>query len=101
MNSVRFAKPSFERVLWSIIAVAAACCVIAGVLLYSVAIATHSDVETLPKGEYVRLLILDLTLWGPVLLLTLWKFTLPLVVGLGWLAAALRRAAPPPPQKQD
>jgi uncharacterized membrane protein len=93
MNRLRFAKPSIRRVLWSVAAVAVAGSVIVGFGLYIGAIATHNDSGHTPAGEYVRLFILDLTLWGPILVLTVWQVTIPLIGLLGVLVASVRKAS--------
>lgn len=96
MIRLRFVKPTLSRVAWCATAVAVVCSLAAGLFLYGAAIATLSDTDRPSEGEYVRLLLLDLTFWGPVVLLTSWKLTTPLVLVLGSLAAGLRRVAPIP-----
>ncbi len=96
MIRLQFVKPTPSRLAWCTTAVAVVCSLAAGLFLYGAAIATLSDNDRPSGGEYVRLLLLDLTFWGPVLLLTLWKFTTPLVLVVGSLAAGLRRIAPTP-----
>jgi len=46
--------------------------VAAGLILYANAIALHSDPGPIPIGDYVRLLVVDITMWGPVVLITVW-----------------------------
>jgi hypothetical protein len=88
-------KPSPQRLLGSITAVVLMSCVLAGVVLYSYEIITHSDPEPTPRGEYVRLFILDITFWGPMLLLATWLVSIPLILVLGVLAACARRGPAP------
>jgi hypothetical protein len=96
MIRLRFVKPSLRRLVGCTTAVAVVCSLAAGLFLYGAAIATLSDTDRPSGGEYVRLLLLDLTFWGPVLLLTCWKYTTPLALVLGSLTAGIRRVPPAP-----
>jgi hypothetical protein len=87
----RFAKPSVRRVLWSVVAVAAVSCVIAGIALSIGFIVDYDGPQPVPKGEYVRLVIACLTLWGPIFLLTAWPISTPAILVLGFLVACVRR----------
>ncbi|MEB3070374.1 hypothetical protein [[Mycobacterium] vasticus] len=88
--SLHFAKPSLQRVIWSMIAVAVASCVVAGLAASIGLIVTARD--TPPDcGEYVRLVVMCLTFWGPILLLTIWFITIPVIIALGALVASIRR----------
>ncbi len=98
MNRLRFTKPSLWRVLWSVVAVAVAGSVIVGFALYIGAIATHNETEHPPTGDYVRLFILDLTLWGPILVLTVWQVTIPVIGVLGVLVASVRKTSKAEPR---
>jgi hypothetical protein len=98
MNRLHFIKPSIWRVLWSVVAVAVAGSVIVGCGLYIGAIATHNDTGHTPAGDYVRLFILDLTLWGPMLVLTVWQVTIPVIGLLGVLVASIRKISRAEPQ---
>lgn len=86
----RFAKPSVRRVLWSILAVAAVSCVVAGIALSIGYIVDYNGPEP-PKGEYVRLVITCVTMWGPIFLLTAWPISIPAILVLGALAACVHR----------
>lgn len=98
MNRLRFTKPSIWRVLSSVVTVAVAGSVIVGFGLYTGAIATHNDAGHTPAGDYVRLFILDLTLWGPILVLTVWQVTIPVIGLLGVLVASVRKTSRAGPQ---
>lgn len=76
--------------LWCVAGSAAVCCLVAGAVLYAIAIATHHDVESPPVGEYVRLFVVMMTLWGPMAVLTMWKITVPAIVVLGVVVSLLR-----------
>jgi hypothetical protein len=65
--------------------------VIVGFGLYIGAIATHNDIGHTPSGDYVRLFILDVTLWGPILVLTVWQVSIPVIGVLGVLVASVRK----------
>jgi hypothetical protein len=86
----RFAKPSLRRVLLSILAVVAVCGVIVGTALSSGFI--RGATGHVPTGDYIRLVILCITFWGPILLLTIWQITIPVMIALGVLAACVRRS---------
>jgi hypothetical protein len=93
MNRLRFTKPSLWRVLWSVVAVAVAGLVTVGFPLYIGAITTHNDTSRLPAGDYVRLFIVDLALWGPMVVLTLWQITIPVIRVHGVLQASVRETS--------
>jgi hypothetical protein len=54
-------------VLWSVIAVTVICCVTTGIALSIGFI--HGATAPAPTGEYIRLVILCVTFWGPMYLL--------------------------------
>lgn len=89
----QFRGPSVWRVLWSIVGVTVLCGIVAGIVLYANAIITHSDPEPTPTGDYIRLFLLDITFWGPMLLLTIWQVSVPVILVLGGLVASLRRTS--------
>ena len=91
-----FAKPSVRRLMWSLVAVAVVSCLIAGIGLAigSVRVGYESIVPA-STGDYVRLIVLCLTFWGPVFVLTAWPFSLPTILALGALAACVRRNPSP------
>lgn len=94
--SLHFAKPSLRRVIWSIVAVAVASCVTMGLAEAIGLIVTARDTSPTPDGgEYVRLMVMCLTFWGPVLLLTIWFITIPAIIALGALVASIRRRRHP------
>jgi hypothetical protein len=89
--SLHFAKPSIRRVIWSIIAVAVVTCVVTGIALSVGFITGHDDNGPTPNGEYVRLVITCLTIWGPMSLLIAWQISIPVIIALGALASCIRR----------
>lgn len=91
MSRLHFVKPSPWRVLWSTIGVAVLCGVLAGVTLFAYETTLPSDPPT-PTGDYIRLFIWDILLWGPAYLLMVWQITVPVMIALGVLAASLRKA---------
>jgi hypothetical protein len=94
MTAFRFAKPSVWRVIWSLIAVAAASCVLAGTGLFIHAlVVSHNDPTPTSTGDYIRLFIAFILLWGPSLLMIVWWISVPMITGLGVLAACIRRGA--------
>jgi hypothetical protein len=54
-------------------------------------IVDYDGPQPVPKGEYVRLVIACLTMWGPVFLLTAWPISIPAILVLGFLVACVRR----------
>lgn len=95
MRGLRFVKPSVVRVFWSIIAAIAICCLIAGLSLFIGGIATDDDRGATSTGDYIRLFFVFIMIWGPGIILIAWKFSVPFMIGLGWLAASVRRVKPP------
>jgi hypothetical protein len=94
MTTFRFAKPSIRRVIWSLIAVAAGSCVLAGTGLFIYAlVVSHNDPTPTSTGDYIRLFITFILLWGPSLLMIVWWISVPMIAGLGVLAACMRRGA--------
>lgn len=89
MSWLRLTKPSFKRAVLSIIAVTVVSCVITGIALaFSY---THSLSDPAPVGEYIRLFITFVTVWGPMYLLYFWWATIPALICLGALVASVRR----------
>jgi hypothetical protein len=67
----RFAKPSVRRLVWTLVAVALLAGLIAGIVLAIGSVHVGEDsAEPVSTGEYVRMVVLCLTFWGPVLVLT-------------------------------
>lgn len=91
MTRLQFRAPSARRLLWSVVGVALLGGVIAGIVLYANAITTNDDAEPTPIGDYIRLFLLCLTVWGPLLLVTIWQVSVPVIVLIGALAASIRR----------
>ena len=92
MINRRVVKPPLRRIIVSIILVGAVSCILMGIFLYALAISGHKDRNPVNAGEYVRLFVVDITMWGPLLLMTLWQATIPVIVVLGVLAACVRKA---------
>lgn len=85
--------PSPQRIAMFLAAAVAVYSVAAGLILYANAIALHSDPGPIPIGDYVRLLVVDITMWGPVVLITVWPVSAPVLVLSGVVAASLRRTS--------
>jgi hypothetical protein len=89
-----FAKLSIRRVIWSLIAVTVGSCVLAGTGLFIGAlVVSHNDPTPTSTGDYIRLFIAFILLWGPSLLMIVWWISVPMIAGLGVLAACVRRGA--------
>lgn len=91
---IRFFKPSPARALWCIAAVTVFTCVITGIAMSIAMILASSDSMSPPTGEYVRLFIVNITMWSPILLVTVWFLSVPLILGMGLLLAYIHTAAP-------
>jgi hypothetical protein len=90
--TICFVKPSVRRLLWSVIAVAVLSCVIAGVCLFIGVLVTYRhDPNPTSTGDYIRLFIWFILLYGPSLLLITWFVSVPAMVALGVLVACVRR----------
>lgn len=89
--SLRVVRPSLGRLLCSTLLVAAVSCVITGIVLSIGFILGYNESQPAPKGDYVRLVVSSVTLWGPIYLMTAWWITTPVVIALGALGASLRR----------
>lgn len=97
--SLHFVKPSLRRVIWSMIVVAVACCVvISSAYVIGALVAPGDDPAPTSTGEYVLLAVVFLTFWSPSLLLNFWYLSLPVIVVLGLLIASLRRCEAHPPR---
>jgi hypothetical protein len=93
MSRFHFAKPSLKRLLVSTTVVAAVTCVVTGIAL---AVGyTHWLTDPAPVGDYIRLFITFVVLWGPTYLLFFWWATIPGLIGLGALVASVRRGDAP------
>jgi hypothetical protein len=83
-------KPSVRRALCSIVTVALIACVVTGIALAAGFVHGHNDNGAIPDGEYVRLVVTALTIWGPMYLLIASKVSVPVIVAVGSLAACVR-----------
>lgn len=92
---IKFTKPSGRRALVCIAAVAVFACVVMGIALYTAAIVTHNDPNPVGAGEYVRLFVVDISIWGPIALLTVWYISVPVIVVVGILVAYIHVVDPP------
>jgi hypothetical protein len=96
LTTFRFAKPSIRRVIWSLIAIAVGSCVLAGTGLFIGAlVVSRNDPTPTSTGDYIRLFIVSILLWGPSLLRFFWWATIPVIIGLGVVAACVRRTTAP------
>jgi hypothetical protein len=89
MSRLRWVKPSLKRAVVSTTAVTMVSCVVTGIAL---AVGyTHGLNDPAPLGDYIRLFITFIALWGPMYLLFFWWATIPALIGLGAIAASVRR----------
>lgn len=83
---ITFSKPTKRRVIRSLVAVVLVSCVLTGIAVCIGFIVNHEG-EPVSGGEYVRLALLSLTLWGPMYLVIAWPLSVPLVAGITALVA--------------
>lgn len=91
---IKFAKPSPLRALVCIAVVTVFVCVVAGIAMSTAMIVGSSDPTPLPTGEYVRLFIVNITMWGPILLITAWFISAPIILAVGLLVACIHVVDP-------
>ncbi|WP_454788519.1 hypothetical protein [Mycolicibacterium lutetiense] len=73
------------------IAVVAVCvCVLLGIATSIAMILKSTDPASIPTGEYILLFVVNITMWSPIMLITAWFVSLPVIVVLGLLAAYVR-----------
>jgi ABC-type sulfate transport system permease subunit len=95
MSRLRFARPSSWRVLWSLVAAAFAVYTIVVVVVYILGLTTHDGPKPTSSNGYVGFLMWDIIFAGPIFVLMLWFVTVPAIIGLGVLAACVRRTTAP------
>jgi len=88
-------KPSIGRVFYSILVVAILGCLLTGIALAIGYTLGYNESDPAPAGEYLRLVVTSVVLWGPILLLTAWWVSIPAVLVIGILAASIRRRPTP------
>lgn len=97
---ITFSKPTKRRVFRSLAAVVLVSCVLTGIAVCIGFIVNHEG-EPVSGGEYVRLALLSLTLWGPMYLVIAWPLTVPLIAGLTALVAYAHIGTPEELAKDD
>lgn len=87
---IRFVKPTLPRVVVCVLVVTAFTCVIVGIAISIAMIVGSSGTAPNPTGEYVRLFIVNITMWGPFMLIAGWPISLPAILVSGMLAAYIQ-----------
>jgi predicted membrane protein len=95
MSRIRFAWPSPWRVLLSVVAAAFAVYIIVVIAVYILGLTTRDGPKLTSSNNYVGFLMWDIIFAGPVFLLMLWFVTIPVIIGLGVVAACVRRTTAP------
>lgn len=96
MSRFHFVKPSLWRLMWSVVAVAAGICVITGVAVFVGILVSHPPAtDSVPTGDYVRLFVVCVVFYSLMYLWIVWWATIPAIIGLGVLAACVRRTTAP------
>jgi hypothetical protein len=94
MTTFRFVRPTLWRVVWSIVAAAFVVYITGIVVVYVLALTTHGVGQPSSSNTYVGLLMWDIVFAAPVFVLFFWWATIPVIIGLGVLAACMRRRTP-------
>jgi len=93
MSRFHFAVPSLKRLLVSTTAVTVVTCAVTGIAL---AVGyTHRLTDPASVGDYTRLFITFVVVWGPTYMLFFWWATIPGLLGLAALVASVRRSDAP------
>lgn len=95
MSHLHFVRPTLWRVLWSVAAAAFAVYIIVVVAVYILGLTTHDGPKPTSSNDYVGFLMWDIIFAGPIFALMLWFVTVPAIIGLGVLAACIRRTTAP------
>ena len=92
MSRFHFVKPSLWRLVRSVVAVAAGICVIIGVAVFVGILVSHPPATaSAPTGDYVRLFVVCVVFYSLMYLWIVWWAAIPAIIGLGVLAACVRR----------
>jgi hypothetical protein len=94
MNGLRLTQPSVRRVIGFIVLTTVVLSVITGLLLFTGELVTNAHRYPTPVGDWVRLFFLNITMYGPMAVITFWQISVPLILVLGPLAASLHRTRP-------
>lgn len=89
--NIHFTKPTLRRALWCTIIVFVVSSVAAGIAVSVGFIAGKESTAPVAVGDYVRLVVASLTIWGPMYLLTAWQVSIPAIIGIGLLVSSVRR----------
>ncbi|MDV3125291.1 hypothetical protein M1247_10245 [Mycobacterium sp. 21AC1] len=87
---IKFVKPSVRRALVCAAIVMVFVCVVVGIAMSTAMIVGSSDPTPVPTGEYVRLFIVNITMWGPIMVITAWFISVPVIVALAILVACIQ-----------
>lgn len=89
--SLRFVKPSWWRLLWSVVAAAFLVYVVAIVAIYVLGLVTSDVAKSKSSNPYVGFLMWDIVFAAPMYVLFLWWVTVPAILALGLFIAWARR----------
>jgi hypothetical protein len=95
VTHLHFVRPTLWRVVWSIVAAAFVVYITGIAVVYVLALTTHGVVQPSSSSTYVGLLMWDMVFAAPVFVLFFWWATIPAIIGLGVLAACVRRTTAP------
>lgn len=93
MSHLHFVRPTLWRVFWSVVAAAFAVYIIVVVVVFILGLTTHDGPKLTSLNDCVGFLMWDIIFAGPIFALMLWFVTVPAIIGLGVLAACMRRVA--------
>lgn len=87
-------RPTVQQFGVALLLALAIVCLIAGVVLSIVSAVKAADDPAATLGESMLMTVLSLLLYGPMMVMTAWPVTVPLVLGLGVALAYLRQRYP-------
>jgi hypothetical protein len=89
--SIRFTRPSLRRAIGSTIIVFVVSSIVVGIAVALGFIAGKDSAAPVAVGDYVRLVVASLTIWGPMYLLIAWQVSIPTVIGIGLILSSIHR----------
>lgn len=89
--SLTFVKPTWWRLLWSIVAAAFLVYIVAIVAIYVLGLVTNDVAQSKSSNPYVGFLMWDIVFAAPIYVLFLWWATVPIMLVLGLFIACARR----------
>lgn len=89
--NIHFTKPSLRRAIGFTVIVFVVSSIVVGVAVAIGFIAGKDSAASVAVGDYVRLVVASLTIWGPMYLLIAWQVSIPAIIGVGLILASIHR----------